>query len=59
MNGPQKGDELPIKNKTKKSFVGEAEQRLNQKCSNSSESRRIVQKRSFITLSENSDYAQE
>ena len=46
MNDPQTADELPTKIIT---FVGEAAHRRNHKWSNSSESRRIVRKCSFLT----------
>ena len=45
MNDPQTADELPTKTI---SFVGEAGERRNYKCNNSSESRRIARKCSFL-----------
>ena len=48
MNDPQSSDELPTKIN---SFMGEAAHRRNNKWSNSSESRRIVRKCSFLTQS--------
>ena len=56
MNDPQTADELPTKII---SFVGEAANRRNHKWSNSSESRRIVRKCSFLTQPKFSDYTYE
>ena len=56
MNDSQTADELPTKDI---SFVGEAAHRRNHKCSNFSESRRIVRKCSFLTQAKYSDYAHE
>ena len=56
MNDPHTANELPTKII---SFGGEAAHRRNHKWSNSSESRRIVRKCSFLTQSNYSDYAHE
>ena len=54
MNDSRTADELPTKNIW---FVGEAAHRRNHKCSNFSESRRIVRKCRFLTHAKYSDYA--
>ena len=56
MNDPHTANELPTKII---SFGGEAAHRRNHKWSNSSESRRIVRKYTFLTQSKYSDYAHE
>ena len=56
MNDSQSAEELQTEII---SFVGEDEYRRNYKCSNFSESRRIVWKGSFLTQAKYSDYAHE